>query len=145
MFADGLTTVSPTYANEIQTREYGAGLDGVVRQRSACLKGILNGLDIDFWDPARDKNILQRFSSEDFEGKAVCKDALQEACGFQRSSEIPLFCMISRLVEQKGLDLLAEIADTFLSRKVQFVLLGDRKSTRLNSSHGYISYALFFF
>ncbi len=125
IFADGLTTVSPTYADEIQTREYGAGLDGVVRQRSDRLKGILNGLDTDFWNPAKDKNILQRFSFEDLSGKAACKVALQEACGFERDPDIPLFCMISRLVEQKGLDLLAEIADAFLSHKAQFVLLGD--------------------
>ena len=125
VFADGLTTVSPTYADEIQTREYGAGLDGVVRQRSDRLKGILNGLDTGFWNAAKDKNIPQRFSVEDFSGKAVCKAALQKACGFAVDPEIPIFCMISRLVEQKGLDLLAEIADTFLSGKVQFVLLGD--------------------
>lgn len=125
VFADGLTTVSPTYADEIQTREYGAGLDGVVRQKSSRLKGILNGLDTGFWNPAKDKNIPRRFSSEDFEGKAVCKTALQEICGFEVNPEIPVFCIISRLVEQKGLDLLTDIADAFLSRKVQFILLGD--------------------
>ena len=124
-FADGLTTVSPTYAREIQTKEGGFGLEGVVKKKNGRLRGILNGVDYHSWDPASDKTIRRPYSSEALEGKADCKADLQKSCGFNTDPEIPLFCVISRLVDQKGLDLLTEIADPFLSGKAQFVLLGD--------------------
>lgn len=125
VFADGVTTVSPTYAKEIRTREYGAGLEGVLQKRSGRLTGILNGLDYSVWDPAKDKRIKAQYSTSDLGGKTLCKVELQAACGFEVDDQIPLFAMVSRLTKQKGVDLLTEIAEAFLSRKVQFVLLGD--------------------
>lgn len=125
VFADGVTTVSPTYAKEIRTREYGAGLEGVLQQRSGRLRGILNGLDYSVWDPAKDKKIKARYTADDMNGKALCKAELQAACGFESDARIPLFAVVSRLAEQKGIDLLTEIADTFLSESVQLVVLGD--------------------
>ncbi len=125
IFSDGITTVSPTYADEIQTKEYGFGLEGVVKKKNVHLRGILNGVDTRVWDPATDRTIRQTYSAENLEGKAVCKADLQASCGFETDHRVPLFCIISRLVQQKGLDLLTEIADSFLSRKVQFVLLGE--------------------
>lgn len=124
VFADAVTTVSATYAKEIQTRECGAGLEGVLHKKER-VTGILNGLDTGFWNPAKDKKIKAMYSASNLEGKALCKADLQKACGFEADPAIPLFGMVTRLVEQKGLDLLTEIADAFLSGKAQFVLLGE--------------------
>lgn len=125
LFADALTTVSPTYAKEIRTQEYGFGLDGVVKKRAKDLHGILNGLDTKLWDPAADKRIPAVYSAADMGGKRRCKTELQKLCGFQQDPDIPLFAMVTRLAEQKGLELVSEIADRFLSSGVQFVLLGE--------------------
>ena len=125
IYADALNTVSPAYANEIQTKAYGFGLEGVVKTRAKVLKGILNGIDTEVWDPARDKDIAKKYSAADLSGKRVCKMHLQKLCGFETDPETPFFAMVSRLAEQKGLDLLSEICDAFLIERVQFALLGD--------------------
>ena len=125
LYADALNTVSPTYAKEIQTKDYGFGLEGVVKTRRWVLKGILNGIDTDVWNPARDRNIPKKYSAADLAGKGFCKARLQKFCGFEVNSEIPVFALVARLAEQKGLDLLSEICNTFLAEKAQLVLLGD--------------------
>src|SRR5512138_485096 len=104
-FADALTTVSPTYAKEILTPEGGAGLDPVLRQRRAVLHGILNGIDVEEWDPARDRHLPARYSSRDLSGKAICKAELQRALGLPVRADVPLLGMVSRLADQKGIDL----------------------------------------
>lgn len=123
--ADALTTVSPTYAKEIQTREFGFGLEGVVKRRAADLHGILNGIDTALWDPAKDSRIPAPFSASDLSGKARCKAELQKLCGFDGDPGVPLFAMVTRLAEQKGIDIFSDAADKFLKQKVQFVLLGE--------------------
>jgi starch synthase len=128
LFADAVTTVSPTYAKEIQTQEYGFGLHGVVKKRAKDLHGILNGLDTKRWDPAVDKRIPANYSAADLSEKRHCKAEFQKICHFEADPDIPLFAMVTRLAEQKGLELVSEIADTFLSRRVQFVLLGEGDS-----------------
>ncbi len=119
------TTVSPTYAKEIQTSAYGCGLDGIVRFKSADLVGILNGVDLDEWNPKTDKFIPQNFTNKDISGKAVCKQALQKRMGLEVNANIPLFGVIARLFDQKGLDLLAHITHPlFENMKIQIALLG---------------------
>ena len=121
-----LTTVSPTYAQEIRTSDGGFGLDGVLRFRAGDLVGIVNGIDDESWDPARDKALPANFSAADLAGKARCKARLQERFGLEVNPRIPLFGVVSRLAAQKGLDLLAEALPGILDRmKVQFVLLGN--------------------
>ncbi len=102
VMADCLTTVSPTYAREIQTPHFGFGLEGLLRQRSADLVGILNGVDLDEWDPETDLRIAARYSAERMEGKAACKAALQKAFGLAPAPDKPLFGMVGRLTDQKG-------------------------------------------
>jgi starch synthase len=125
LYADALTTVSPTYAKECQTEEFGYGLDGVIKNRAKDLRGILNGLETKRWDPSADKRIPAVYSAANLAGKGRCKTELQKFCGFEENPDIPLFAMVTRLVEQKGLDIFAEIADKFLSKQTQFVLLGE--------------------
>jgi starch synthase len=100
--ADVLTTVSPTYAREIQTPEHGHGLDGLLRHRSADLFGVLNGIDYEMWNPETDDRLPANFSPADLGGKIACKEALQEAMGLEVDANLPLYGMVSRLVEQKG-------------------------------------------
>jgi starch synthase len=119
-----LSTVSPTYCQEIQMPEHGFGLDGVLRSRSNALTGILNGIDTAEWNPERDVYTAARFSADDLSGKAVCKRALQERLGLPPQPDIPLFATIGRLTEQKGYDVLARCLDQVLSWKLQLVLLG---------------------
>jgi starch synthase len=119
-----LSTVSPTYAREIQTGEYGFGLDGILRERRRDLFGILNGIDVDEWSPATDRYLPERFSRERIEGKEACKSALQHEAGLQADPHVPVFAVVGRLVEQKGLDVLAHCMERVLSWHVQFVLLG---------------------
>jgi starch synthase len=119
-----LTTVSPTYAREIQTSAYGFGLDGVLRSRAADLTGVLNGIDVDEWNPATDPNIAARFDERDLAGKAACKAALQREVGLAVAPEVPLFGLVGRLTDQKGVDVLAEILDGLLALPIQLVLLG---------------------
>ena len=125
LYADAVTTVSPTYAKEIQTRQFGFGLEGVVKRRSKNLYGILNGLDTGLWDPSKDKRLPFVYTGENLAGKAACKAALQKELGFEVNPDIPFFTMVTRLAEQKGLDIFSEAADKFLSKNVQFVLLGE--------------------
>jgi starch synthase len=123
-FADALTTVSPTYAKEILTPDGGAGLDPVLRQRRADLHGILNGIDVTEWDPARDRHLPVHYSSRDLSGKAACKAALQREMGLPVRPDVPLLGMVSRLADQKGIDLVAAALPELLGREVQVALLG---------------------
>lgn len=123
-FADVLSTVSETYAREIQTEEFGAGLDGVLRDRAGDLHGILNGVDYAAWDPSVDTLIPARYSVDDLKGKAACKAALQEAFKLPQEPRVPVIGMVTRLADQKGLDLVAAIIEELLDVGVQFVLLG---------------------
>ncbi|MBI3316170.1 MAG: glycogen synthase [Candidatus Omnitrophica bacterium] len=129
LYADALNTVSPTYAKEILTPEYGFGLEGVLREKTGRLKGILNGIDGNVWDPAKDRWLKKHYSSHVPKAKELNKAALQASCGFEKNPRIPVFGMVTRLAEQKGLDLLAKVMDPFLSRKVQMVILGDGDHT----------------
>ncbi len=123
-FADVLTTVSPTYAKEILTHDGGAGLDAVLRHRRADLHGILNGIDVAEWDPARDRHLPAHYSAEDLSGKAACKAALQSELGLPERPDVPLVGMVSRLADQKGVDLVAAALPDLLARDVQIALLG---------------------
>lgn len=123
-FADRITTVSPSYAAEITTPEQGCGLDGLLRGRSTVLSGILNGVDDAIWNPAIDSLIPARYSAERMLGKAKCKTALQEACGLDVTSDKPLFAVVSRLTEQKGLHLVLACLKEITSRGGQVVVLG---------------------
>ena len=123
-YADAITTVSPTYANEIQTPEFGEGLDGVLRERSYALQGILNGIDVAGFDPATDKRIAANYTVEDRSGKAVCKAKLQEELGLEVRDDRPLMVMVTRLTRQKGMDLVMYALDRILSGGVQVAVLG---------------------
>ena len=123
-YADAITTVSPTYANEIQTPEFGESLDGVLRERSYALQGILNGIDVAGFDPATDKRIAANYTVEDRSGKAVCKAKLQEELGLEVRDDRPLMVMVTRLTRQKGLDLVMYALDRILAGGVQVAVLG---------------------
>ncbi len=123
-YADAITTVSPTYANEIQTPEFGEGLDGVLRERSYALQGILNGIDVAGFDPATDKRIAANYTVEDRSGKAVCKAKLQEELGLEVRDDRPLMVMVTRLTRQKGIDLVMYALDRILAGGVQVAVLG---------------------
>lgn len=123
-YADAITTVSPTYANEIQTPEFGEGLDGVLRERSYALQGILNGIDVAGFDPATDKRIAANYTVEDRSGKALCKAKLQEELGLEVRDDRPLMVMVTRLTRQKGMDLVMYALDRILSGGVQVAVLG---------------------
>jgi starch synthase len=119
-----LSTVSPTYAREIQTGEYGCGLDGLLGARSGDLVGILNGIDTDEWNPATDKHLPKMFDAKKMAGKAACKAALQKEAGFAVRDDVPLFGVVGRLTSQKGFDVLAHALDRVLGWDVQLILLG---------------------
>lgn len=118
-----LNTVSRRYAREIQTPGLGCGLDGVLADRAADLHGVLNGIDYTVWDPAVDELIPANYCPDDLAGKAICKRDLQQQCGLP-ARDVPLLGLISRLADQKGLDLIADIMDDLMQLDVQFVLLG---------------------
>jgi starch synthase len=124
VFSDKISTVSPTYAREIQGRELGAGLDGLLRYRSADLSGILNGIDTSLWNPGTDKALWAPYTSSKPEGKAMNKAALQEKLGLEVSAEAPLIAAIGRLDPQKGFDLILEVTPRLLREGAQLVLLG---------------------
>jgi starch synthase len=123
VYADSVTTVSKTYSREIQTPEYGCGLEGVLVKRAADLYGIVNGIDIRAWDPARDHALPRTFSASRLAGKAACKKALLQRLGLPDANEL-LIGMVTRLVDQKGLDILTEALPEILALGVQLVILG---------------------
>ena len=118
-----LTTVSPTYAREIQTPEFGCGLDGVLRKRREDLIGILNGIDLEEWDPRLDPHVAAHFSAEAMAGKALCKQALQQGQRLPERQDL-VIGMVQRLAEQKGIDILLESMDALMALPVQIILLG---------------------
>jgi len=125
LYADGVSTVSPTYAKEIQTAQHGAGLDGFLRARSSTVVGILNGVDYDEWSPERDRHIPHHYGREDLAGKQLCKQALLRRLGLPVLDGVPLLGMVSRLAGQKGLDLLAGVIPDLLRRHgFQLAVLG---------------------
>jgi starch synthase len=124
IYADAINTVSPTYAKEILAPEFGCGLEGVLRTREDDLYGILNGIDYRLWSPETDSRIFKKYSSQTLEDKYVNKESLQKEAGLKVDADIPLFGLISRLADQKGVDLLAKIISRMLSLKTQFILLG---------------------
>jgi starch synthase len=119
-----ISTVSPTYAREIQTAEHGFGLDGVLRERQGELVGILNGIDVEHWDPSSDPYLPENFSAEDLSGKAVCKSALQHEAHLPVAPGVPVFGVVGRLTSQKGVDVLAHCLSRLLGWQMQLVLLG---------------------
>ena len=136
-----LTTVSPRYAQEIRTHEGGAGLDSVLRFRAADLVGILNGIDEDAWNPDNDRHIAAKFNADDLSGKAVCKHALQDETNLATRPEVPLIGIVSRLTDQKGIDVVAESLGNLLALGAQIVVLGSgdgrtEHTLRVWSHHG---------
>ena len=123
-YTDAITTVSPTYAEEIKTAEFGEHLDGILRRRAPILQGIVNGIDTNGFDPATDPRIAQNFTVEDRSGKAVCKARLQEELGLEVRDDRPLMVMVTRLTRQKGMDLVTYALDRILSGGVQVAVLG---------------------
>jgi starch synthase len=123
-FSDHLTTVSPSYAREILTPEYGCGLDGLLQQRATHLTGILNGVDYQVWDPAHDTHLPANYQIDDLSGKSECKTELQRKLGLPTKSDVPLIVWISRITHQKMADTLLDALPAILERNVQFALLG---------------------
>lgn len=124
IYADAVTTVSPTYAEEICTRVYGEGLEGLFQSRKYKLSGIINGIDVKDINPETDKRIARNFTAEDLSGKEECKLKLQEELGFEQNKDIPLFVMVSRLTVQKGANLIKELLGEFKDKEMQFAILG---------------------
>ncbi len=125
VYSDYITTVSPTYAKEIQTQEQGCGLDGILVKRSKKLKGIVNGIDINEWNPQKDKLIPYHFSTGRMGGKAKLKKEIQTTMGLEDRPDVPLFAMISRLAAQKGFDtVIACLEDILTQNELQFVIIG---------------------
>ncbi len=125
LFADKLTTVSPSYASEILTAEQGFGLEGVLRQRAGDLVGILNGVDYQIWNPWTDPFLTDHYGENSLSQKSACKDALGQIVSLPTREDIPIIAMISRLTSQKGVDLVAGMLDALMTRGVQIVLLGN--------------------
>jgi starch synthase len=125
MFTDRITTVSPTYAREITTHEFGWGLDGVIRSREARVSGILNGIDEDVWNPARDSSIAAAYDAERLDGKHACRRALQTELGLALNDDALLLTVVSRLTAQKGIDLLLAALPQLLAGGVQVVVQGN--------------------
>lgn len=138
IFSDVITTVSKAYSKEIQTEEFGHGLEGVLIQRRKDLFGIINGIDYDEWDPAKDADIAANFSPHDMTGKALCKAELQRLYSLPVKKNVPLVAMVSRLVDQKGLDLIEKVVDKLMKRDLQIVFLGtgDKKYQELLEDMG---------
>ncbi|MEJ1959745.1 MAG: glycogen synthase GlgA [Nitrosomonadales bacterium] len=140
-YADHLTTVSPSYAEEIQTAELGFGLQGLLTYRRSALTGILNGIDMTEWNPATDSNIPRFYSSKNLQGKNINKRELQKRMGLHVDAKVPLFGLVSRFAHQKGLDMVLEIAPQLVGIPAQLVLLGTgdntMQRTALELSHHY--------
>lgn len=124
VYSDAISTVSPTYAKEILTKEFGCGLEGVLKRRQDSLYGILNGIDYGAWNPQIDPKIFKNYSAGNIEDKYANKEALQKEIGLKIDRAIPLIGLISRLADQKGLDLVAKIIGSLLNMKLEFILLG---------------------
>jgi starch synthase len=124
VFSDVINTVSETYSKEIQTKEFGFGLEGLLNKRSDSVFGILNGLDYSIWNPDTDKFIAKNYSASSLQDKSENKKELQKICKLPLKANIPLFGIVSRLAEQKGLDILAEAIDDICELKLQLVILG---------------------
>jgi starch synthase len=133
VFSEQLSTVSPTYAREIQSKELGAGLDGLLRRRADDLVGILNGIDTSIWNPLEDENIYETYGVSHPENKALNKERLQKQLGLEISAKAPLAGCIARLDAQKGFDLLLEIAPAMLAKGIQIVLLGSGRQEYLHA------------
>jgi starch synthase len=123
-YADRITTVSPTYAREIATREFGCGMDGVIRHRGADVTGILNGVDPSIWNPQTDAHLAAHYSARALAGKKRCKQALQAELGLAADADAPLFAIVSRLTQQKGLDFVLAVLPALLEQGAQFAVLG---------------------
>ena len=123
VFADRLTTVSPTYSREIQTAEYGCGLEGVITERKAVLSGIVNGIDATLWNPRTDRYLPAPYTFSDLSGKVRCKQMLQRELGL-RQLKGPLLAVIARLTSQKGIDLVIDILPELMGLNAQVVILG---------------------
>ncbi|NWF66311.1 MAG: glycogen synthase GlgA [Campylobacterales bacterium] len=123
--ANAINSVSEGYVREIQTSEYGYELDGVIRDRFDSLYGILNGCDYDEWNPKKDKYIAQNYSRKNLDGKKVCKEDLQKTFNLPIRDDVPIIGMVTRLVHQKGIDVVAEAIENILSLDVQMVLVGN--------------------
>lgn len=135
VYSDKITTVSPSYAEEIQTAYFGERLDGLLRAKREHLHGIINGIDMQLYNPAIDNKIAHTFSSNDLKGKAACKQALQEELSLEKRPDVPIIAMVGRLSNQKGLDLVDYVISDIMKHDVQFVCLGlgDAKYTNLFS------------
>ena len=130
LYADTVTTVSERYARDIQTAEYGAGLDAVIREHAGKLRGILNGADYKTWNPATDPLIPKKYSKKNLEaGKKACRDALLRAMALDPNPRGPIFCMVTRLAEQKGLDILIPLLDRLLADDVRLIILAEGDSS----------------
>ena len=123
-FSDAITTVSETYAREIQSDEFGCGMQGLLRYRSGDLFGILNGIDTSIWDPSRDPFLPAAYSETDLSGKRVCREQLIRAAGLEADDGTPVIGMVGRLADQKGLDIFAEAAGQLAQMDARFVILG---------------------
>ncbi|HUP64922.1 MAG TPA: glycogen synthase GlgA [Thermoanaerobaculia bacterium] len=137
VFADRVTTVSPTYALEIQTPEFGAGFDGLLRSRADSLTGILNGIDVEEWNPASDPHLASPFHADDLKGKVACKRALRKEAGLAPTPRAPVLAAISRLVEQKGFDLLVPLIPRIVAAGFQIVILGTGEHELESALAGY--------
>ena len=125
VYSDFITTVSPRYASEITSADFGFGLEGILKERQDSLRGILNGIDIGKWDPMTDPNLPQNFNADDFSGKKVCKEVLCNRAGFDKEAHgRALIGMISRLATQKGFDLLEEIMPDLMELPVNLIIVG---------------------
>jgi len=133
IFSDALTTVSPTYSRQIQGKEFGCGLEDILNRRAENLRGILNGLDYSVWDPSVDREIDFNYEAGRMEGKAGNKKALRDLCGLSEEPDAPLLAVVSRLAEQKGVDLIASLLPEISAKGMQTVILGtgDEKYHRL--------------
>lgn len=128
-YADRITTVSPRYAQEICTAEFGCGLEGLLTDRRRVLSGILNGVDYSVWDPSTDRLIDTLYSARNLSGKSACKAALQKACGLAVEADKPLFSIVSRLTDQKGMDLVLAAVPELVSTGGQLIVLGTGEKT----------------
>jgi starch synthase len=124
MFSDKISTVSPTYSRELLTEDFGMGLDGVLRSRADDLSGIINGIDLDVWDPATDPHLAFPYTRKNRDRKSKNRLALADRFQLSPRDDAPLFCVVSRLTEQKGLDLLLEVLPDLVARGAQLALLG---------------------